>query len=550
MRTLRGGGWLNRLEALGNALPDPTTLFLIGALLVMGVSQLAVSRGWSVERTTTREVRAPVTDASGAPRVDPADGRPVTIAVLGADGRPLQERVVERVEPVGLLAPDGLYWVLAHLVENFVRFPPLGIVLVGMLGIGLAERTGFVAALLRATLLAVPAWLLTPTVFGVGVLSSMALDAGYVVLPPVAAALFHAVGRSPLAGLAAVFAGVSAGFSANLFLTGLDPLLAGFSEAGARFLDPGYAVAVTCNWWFMIASTLLVTAVGWAVTAWLVEPRLRERPAAEGGPPDGGAAPDVGLSREERRGLAVGLVVLAATLALFVAATRIPGAPLHGVDGRFPRWVVAIVPLLFLAFALPGAAYGFATGRLRNDRDVARLLGESMAAMGPYVVMAFFAAQFVELFRHSNLGEMLALTGGAWLARAALPASALVASFVVVVAVANLFIGSMSAKYAFFAPVFVPMFMQVGISPELTQAAYRVGDSVSNVITPLNPYVVIVLVFMQRYFPRAGVGTLLALMLPYALVLGVAWTGLLVVWMALGVELGPAGPLAYVPSAP
>ncbi len=543
-------GLLDRLEALGNALPDPTTLFAVGALAVMMLSQVAVPCGWSAEKTVTRDVRVAVTDATGRPVVDPASGETLTVAALDDRGRPLQERVRERIEPVGLLEPDGLYWVLRHLVENFVRFPPLGIVLVGMLGIGLAERTGFVTALLRATLLAVPAWLLTPTVFLVGVLSSMTLDAGYVVLPPVAAALFHAVGRPPLAGLAAVFAGVSAGFSANLFLTGLDPLLAGFSEAGARFLDPTYVVAVTCNWWFMIASTFLVTGVGWAVTAAFVEPRLRARPPEAGGPPAAGDGGDVALTPQERFGLGVGLAVLVATLVLFVMAAWIPGAPLHGLDGRFPRWVAVVVPLLFLGFALPGAAYGFATGSLRNDRDVARLMGETMAAMGPYVVLAFFAAQFIELFRHSRLGEMLALTGGAWLAELALPATGLVAAFVGVVAVANLFIGSMSAKYAFFAPVFVPMFMQVGISPELTQAAYRVGDSVSNVITPLNPYVVIVLVFMQRYVPRAGVGTLVALMLPYAAALLVTWTALLALWIGLGLELGPGGPLAYAPPAP
>ena len=196
---------------------------------------------------------------------------------------------------------------------------------------------------------------------------------------------------------------------------------------------------------------------------------------------------------------------------------------------------------------MPGLVYGFTTGAIRSDKDVAKLLGETMAGMGPYIVLAFFAAQFIAYFAHSGLGEMLALTGGQLLARARLPDASLMVGFVGVVMLANLFIGSMSAKYAFFAPVFVPMFMQVGISPELTQAAYRVGDSVSNVITPLNPYVVILLVFMQRYVPRAGIGTLVALMLPYALVFATVWTLLLVLWMGAGFELGPAGPLRYAP---
>jgi aminobenzoyl-glutamate transport protein len=380
-------------------------------------------------------------------------------------------------------------------------------------------------------------------------MSSMGLDAGYVVLPPVAAALYTAVGRSPLVGLGAVFAGVSAGFSANLFLTSLDPLLAEFSSAGAHLIDPDYSVAATANWWFMIASTVLLTGIGWAVTAWWVEPRFHTKPPEEGGP--------VPVSREElqsqqltvdeRRALVLAAAAALFALGLFGAATWIPGAPLHGMDAPFPRWVRVIVPLIFLGFLLPGIVYGAARGTLRSDKDVARGMGEVMAGMGPYIVMAFFAAQFIAYFAHSGLGEMLALTGGQALARAALPAALLMVGFIAVVMLANLFIGSMSAKYAFFAPVFVPMFMQAGISPELTQVAYRIGDSVSNVITPLNPYVVILLVFMQRYVPRAGVGTLVALMLPYTAVFAVTWTLLLVAWIAAGFELGPGGPLSYTP---
>ncbi len=504
---------LDRIERLGNRLPDPTTLFLVGAVGVMLLSDLAVRLDWSVEKT----VAAP--DGVGT--------------------------VVEAVRANSLLSSDGAYWAISSLVANFRDFPPLAIVLVGMLGIGLADRTGFIGALLKATLLRVPPSLLTPAVFFVGVLSSVALDAGYVVLPPVAAVLFHAVGRSPLVGLAAVFAGVSAGFSANLVVTSLDTILAGFSEAGAALLDADYAVAATANLWFMIASTFALTAVGWAVTAYWVEPRLENKPAEEGGPGGDVDPADAELGDEERRGLRVALVVLGGVLALMVAATWIPGAPLHGMAGRFPRWVAAIVPLLFLGFLLPGLAYGIATRSIRSDRDAAKVLGETMAGMGPYIVLAFFAAQFISYFRYSGLGEMSAIAGGQILAQAALPAPVLMVAFVLVVALANLFIGSMSAKYAFFAPVFVPMFMQVGISPELTQAAYRVGDSISNVVTPLNPYVVIILVFMQRFVPKAGIGTLVALMLPYALAFLVAWSVLLVAWMMLGLELGPGGPLTY-----
>jgi aminobenzoyl-glutamate transport protein len=544
----RQGGLLDAIERVGNALPDPTTLFLIGALLVMVLSQLAASLEWSVEKTVSRPVRRPVLDASGSPLVDPESGEAITSAVLDLEtGKPQEELVQVPVVARGLLSSDGLYWAVSSLVDNFKNFPPLAIVLVGMLGIGLADRTGFIGALLKATLLAVPPALLTPTVFLVGVVSSVAMDAGYVVLPPLAAALYLAAGRSPLVGLAAVFAGVSAGFSANLMITSLDIVLAGFSSAGAQILDSDYAVGARANLWFMQVSTLLLMATGWAVTAWWVEPRFAAKSPEEGGPAARSDADreEQRLDDDEKRGLRAGVAAVAVTLLVLIAATLIPGAPLHGMDGRFPRWVAAIVPLLFLGFLIPGLAYGLASRSLRSDRDAARLLGETMSSMGPYIVLAFFAAQFVAYFRYSGMGEMLAIAGGGVLARADLPAPLLMVAFVVVVAVANLFIGSMSAKYAFFAPVFVPMFMQVGVSPELTQAAYRVGDSVSNVITPLNPYVVIILVFMQRYVPRAGIGTLVALMLPYALAFLVVWSALLVLWMGAGLDLGPMGPLGY-----
>jgi aminobenzoyl-glutamate transport protein len=543
---------LDRIEDLGNRLPDPTTLFLLGALAVMAVSQVAASLEWEVAKTVAREVRVPAIGPGGEPIIDPATGAAVTIAVLDpTTGEPRRELVSVPVRARGLLGPDGLYWAVSSLVDNFKNFPPLAIVLVGMLGIGLADRTGFIGALLKATLLAVPPSLLTPTVFLVGVVSSIALDAGYVVLPPVAAALYAAVGRSPLVGLGAVFAGVSAGFGANLTLTSLDTILAGFSEAGARILDAEYAVAATANLYFMIASTFLLTGVGWFVTARWVEPRYAGKPSEEGGPANAQSAADDprALDADERRGLRAGVVAAAVTLGIFTLATWIPGAPLAGMEGRFPRWVAAIVPLIFIGFLVPGLAFGFAAGRLRNDRDVASVLGETMAGMGPYIVLAFFAAQFVAYFSYSGIGEMVAIAGGAALARADLPTPVLVGAFVLVVAAANLAIGSMSAKYAFFAPVFVPMFMQVGISPELTQAAYRVGDSVTNVVTPLNPYVVIILVFMQRWVPRAGIGSLVALMLPYALAFGVTWSALLLLWIALGWPLGPAGPLSYAPGS-
>jgi aminobenzoyl-glutamate transport protein len=501
----RQGAWLDSIERVGNRLPDPASLFLIGTLALMLLSELAVRLGWQVQRS------------------------------LVEDGA----TVIETIVPVSLLGSDGLWWLLSNMVENFVSFPPLGLVLVGLLGIGVAERSGLLPVVLRRLLAASPRRLLVPATVLVGILSSLALDAGYVVLPPLAGALFLAAGRSPLAGIAAVTAGVTCGFSANLFLTGLDPLLAGLSTAGAGLIDPDYRVSISANWWFMIASTLVLTAIGAAVTLWLVEPRL-ERPAA-GSSAD---APPADRSAENR-GLRLAGLTLFAIMAVILASVLIPGAPLAGQGAHFPRWMEVLVPLLLIVFVGIGVAYGVGAGSIRDDRDAVAMMGETMKSMGHYIVLAFFAAQFIACFGHSRLGEMLAIAGGSWLAALALPTTALVLAFIALVMLGNLIMGSASAKYAFFAPVFVPMFMQVGISPELTQAAYRVGDSVTNGITPFNPYLVIVLAFVQRYRADAGIGTLLALMLPYTLVFAPVWALLLGLWVAVGWPLGPGGPLTY-----
>lgn len=491
--------WLDRVERAGNALPHPVTLFAMALAVVMVLSQLAAWAGWAVRKPA---------GASG-------DGELVTAK--------------------GLLESDGLWWLFSSMVDNFVTFPPLGLVLVAMLGIGVAERSGLLPALLERLLRLTPDRLLAPAVVFLGILSSITLDAGYVVLPPLAAVLFHAAGRSPLAGLAAAFAGVSAGFSANLMITALDPLLAGLTEAGARILEPDYVVAVTANWWLMIVSTLVLTGVGWWVTARVVEPR-QERAADGSGETDSGY--DAGPRPE--RGLRAAGIAFAVTFGAVMLMILVPGAPLHGQGDDFARWVEAMVPLLLILFLVPGFAYGWFAGTITSDQDLATMLAHTIAALAPYIVLAFVAAQFIEAFNYSQLGLLLAITGGKALASLAIPAPALALGFLLVAMLANLFIGSASAKYAFLAPVFVPMLMQAGLSPELTQAAYRIGDSVTNIITPLNPYWVIVLAFVQRWRPGAGIGTLVALMLPYALAFAVIWPLLLAVWIALGIPPGPA----------
>jgi len=502
---------LDRIERLGNRLPEPATLFFIGTVVVMVCSAVAAVSGWTLP--------SPTGDS--------------------------------RLEVNNLLNSEGVWWLLSHLVENFINFPPLAIVVVGMLGIGVAERSGLLPALFGQLARLTPAQLLTPAMVFLGIQSSMALDAGYVVLPPLAAALYVAAGRPPLAGIAASFAGVSAGFSANFLITAVDPLLAGFTQSGASLIDPDYRVAVTANWWFMIVSTVLLTVIGWMVTAWYVEPRLRRLGDHTGGDTIGDWDTDSTPDRHSKsHGLKNAGLALGITLLLIVTAVLYPGGPLHGQGEHFPRWIEATVPLLFIVFFVPGLVYGITTASIRSDRDLAGMLYRTISGLGPYIVLAFFAAQFVEAFRYSGLGEMLAVAGGGLLAQLAIPAPLLMTGFILLVGMANLLIGSASAKYAFFAPVFVPMFMQVGISPELTQVAYRVGDSFSNVITPLNPYMIIIIALVQRYANGAGFGTVLALMLPYALAFLVIWTLLVTTWLILGMPLGPAGPLTYPAGSP
>jgi aminobenzoyl-glutamate transport protein len=542
-------GILDMVETAGNRLPDPAILFLVGALLVMLASGIASWTNWEVVKKVPVQV---VNEATGQTRLDLVPSL-VTVETVNEAGETVVEETEEVLRPVNLLTSDGIFWVISSMINNFMRFPPLGIVLVGMLGIGVAERTGMIAALLKLFMLITPASLLTPAMVFIGVMSSLAADAGYVVLPPLAALLFLAVGRSPMVGIAAVFAGVSAGFNANLVITGMDPLLAGLSTTGAQFVDPEYVVNPSSNWLFMIVSTFMATLVGWGVTHWIVEPRFERKSPEEGGPtsvPEGEAASQ-SLSPDEIRAVKVAAVVAVASFAVVLVNILVPGFPLYGKGTNFDRWAESIVPLMFVLFLLPGIAFGVANQTIQSTKDLSRLMAESMAAMAPIIVLAFFAAQFVEYFRHSNLGAMLAITGGEVLATAKLPTFALLLAFVLLTATFNMFVGSMSAKYALFAPIFIPMLMLVGISPELTQAAYRIGDSVTNIITPLNPYLIIILVFMQKHDRNAGMGTLIATMLPYTIFFTIGWSLLLGIWLVLGLPLGipfDTGPLTYPPS--
>jgi len=546
---------LGVIEWLGNMLPDPVMLFILAAVAVVLLSALGTAAGWEVTPVRPVVVTEPVLDAAGLPVLDAA-GKPRVAPVLNARGLPVVtlERGEKPITPRSLLSSEGVYWAITNAVRNFINFPPLGLVLVGMLGIGVAEKVGFFGASMKWLAGIVPGVLLTPTIVFLGVMSSVASDAGYIVLPPLAGALYLAVGRPPAAGVAAAFAGVAGGFSANLLPSAGDALIAGLTTAAAQILEPRHNVNPLCNWYFMVASTFLLTAMGWFVTARIVEPRLRAKPPDEGGPAKGSAAAEHHrLSGAERRGLGLAGLAMLGALGLVLAASLIPDAPLHGrVDAEnprsAPRYTQGIVPIIFVVFLAPGLAYGFATGALKGATDVSKAFIHAMVTMAPIIVLAFFAAQFIEYLKYSNLDRMLAFVGGSALVEAALPRPLLMVGLILLSLTVNMLIGSMSAKWAMLSPIIVPMLMIVGMSPELAQMTYRVGDSVTNIVTPLNSYILVVLVVLQRYWKAAGLGSLIATMLPYSIVFTIVWGASLLIWTSFGLPLGPEGPLDYVPA--
>lgn len=494
--------WLGRIERWGNALPHPATLF---ALLAFGVV-----------------LASAIFHALGVSARHPASG--------------------ETIMPVNLLSVAGLHRMVLEAVRNFLAFPPLGISLVALMGIGLAEYSGLMSAALRQVVLAAPRRWITPLVVFAGVLSNAGSEVGYVLLTPLAAALFHAMGRHPLLGLAAAFAGVSGGYSANLLIGSVDVLLAGLTQAAAQLVRPDYRVTAAANWYFLAASSLLITLVGTWITEKVVAPRLGDyRGAAP-------REPLQALSVRERRALwaaagsvvGLGTVVLAGLLPAEGFLNN-PGAP------GFTRSVFmeGLVTFLFLFGLVPGLVYGWMAGTLRSDHDVVAGMVRTMQAMATFIVLAFFAAQFIAYFNWTRLGLILAVKGAGLIEALNLRGwpILLMAVLVLFAAAVNLLISSASAKWALLAPVFVPMFMLLGFSPELVQAAFRVGDSVTNIVTPLMSYFPLILTFAQRYEPQAGLGTLIALMIPYSAAFLVAWLLLTVAWIALGIPVGPGVPL-------
>ena len=497
---------LRWVERVGNRLPDPAALFVVALVAVWIASWLLAGH----------EFTLPAKDGA----------RTLTVE--------------------NQLSGSSLAAFLANMVRAFTGFAPLGVVLVALLGVGVAEHTGFIRAGLRGLIALTPRSLLSPMLLLVAIVSHTAADVGYVLVIPLGGVIFHAAGRHPLAGIACAFAGVSGGFGANFIPSAIDPLLQGFTQAAAQILDPAREVNPLCNWLFTSVSSVLVIVIGWILTDLVIEPRLRSTPLDGEGSGDDESAP---LSPSERRGVWAGVASMGVGLLLLLLAVLPADSPMRAENGQLSSFTAplmqSMIPLIFLLFLIPGAVYGYVAGTVSSHRDLVAGMSNAMSTMGYYLTMIFFCAQFTSVFAKSNLGALMAVEGAEFLKALGLPGMLTIGGIILLSAVVNMFVGSASGKWALLAPVFVPILMQVGLSPELTQAAYRVGDSATNIVTPLMPYFPLVVAFCQRWVKGTGMGTVISLMLPYSVAFLAIWSVFLGAYWAVGIPLGLQATYTY-----
>ena len=493
---------LNVIERVGNAVPNPAILFVGLAVIVIIASAIVSNANITVQHPTTNAT----------------------------------------ITAVNLLTVDGLHRILTGLVTNFTSFAPLGTVLTALLGLAVAEASGLIRTSLRLLVMSSPKKLLTVVVVFAGVLSHTASDIGYVLLIPLSAMVFLAVGRHPLAGLAASFAGVSGGFSANLLLGPIDAMLAGITQEAAHIVDPAYLVTPAANYYFMASSAILVTILGTWITEKIIVPRL--------GDYKGEAVPETleKLTDAEKRGMRFAIIALLVFAGLILWGT-VPADGFLRVaktgDLLKSPFLSGIVAVIFAGGVFLGLAYGIGARTIKNTNDMMTAMENSMKTMATYIVLAFFAAQFIAFFNWSNLGVIIAVNGAEVLRSLEVGGVTLIILFVLATMILDLLIGSAAAKWALVAPIFVPMMMILGYSPEMTQAAYRIGDSVINIVSPLMAYFPLIVAFAQKYDPKAGIGTLMALMMPYSVAFFFGWTLFLIIWFYFALPLGPGAEMFY-----
>ncbi len=496
---------LNRIEVLGNKLPDPVTLFLGLCIVVLIASSLIAQKGVSV--------------------IHPGTGESISV--------------------VNLLSKEQLQNTLMNIVSNFQGFAPLGLVLVIMIGAGMCDKTGLMEAAIKASASKISGKSVTLVVMIIGMLANLASDAGTILLPPLSAIAFIGVGRHPLIGLFAGYAAVTLGFSANIIISVVDVLVASFTVPAAQMMDPTYNGNATMNLYFMMASTVVLAVLGTFITEKFIAPRFGEY--------KGDTTLDVNsdLTDTQKKGLKLaGLSILA--IVAVIAALSIGGPnsflgdPETGdlLSNNAP-FMKGMVPIMTILFFVPGVVYGKVTGVIKNDKDIVSFMGQSMSDMGSYIILAFAASQFLQLFTNSNLGIVLSVKGAEFLKNANIDGVPLIIGFILLSCLINMFIGSASAKWAIMAPIFVPMFMMLGYNPALTQMAYRIGDGITNPISPLFAYFPVILAFTKKYDKNAGIGTIMSNMIPYSLSFLVVWSILLAIFMIFGLPLGPGAGVTY-----
>lgn len=487
--------FLDIVERVGNRLPDPFILFVLLAFLMIIISWIFSMFDASV--------------------VHPGTGEDTPIK--------------------SLVSGEGVQFILTSMIENFTGFAPLGIVLAMMLGIGLTERVGLLDYTIRKTILKSPPVLITYTVVFVGILGNLASDAAIVLIPPLAAIVFYKIGRHPLAGLAAGYAGAGAGFTANLFVAGTDALLAGISTEAAAIIDDTITVTPVDNWFFNIVSVFVLTVVGGLITTRFIEPRL--------GKYEGEAVEEDNTEElpNARKGFINALLAGIVYIALLVVVIFLPNSPLRNDDGGIvpSPFLDGIVPIILIFFIIIGVNFGMTVGRIKSGKDISNYMADSIKEMGGYIVLVFAIAQFIAYFNWSNLGTWVAVNGADFLSSINFTGMGLIIGYIIFTALLNFLITSGSAKWAIEAPIFIPMFMQLGYHPAFTQVAYRVADSSTNIMTPLFPYMVIILSFMRKYDKNANIGTYMSLMIPYTVSFLITWIILIVIFYYTGIPFGP-----------
>ncbi|MGO1298181.1 MAG: AbgT family transporter [Vibrio sp.] len=494
-RSSEPSGLFKAIERLGNKLPEPIVLFFVLALVVIVASVWAASEGASV--------------------IHPATGKNLPIR--------------------SLLSPDGIVFIFTHMLKNFTGFAPLGLVLAMLIGVGLAERVGLLESVVKHTILNAPKALITTAVVFSGIMMNIASDAAMIVLPPLAALVFMSVGRHPIVGLMAGYASAGAGFTANLVIAGTDALLSGISSEAVKAVSNDLTVTPVDNWYFNIVSVFVLTAVGVLITDKVIEPKFGEyqgkrRAIKEHAP---------GVEKRALRNAGITAVVY---LIAIIALAVWPNSPLQNADGGLipSPFLKGIIPIILFFFVAVGLAYGVTMGLIKNSKDVTKYMSEAISDMSSYIVLIFFCSQFIAYFNWSHLGTWIAVNGADFLASIHFDGIAVILGYCVFTAGLNFLIPSGSAKWALEAPVFVPMFMQLGYHPAFIQLAYRVADSSTNIVTPLSPYFVVILSMMKEYDKDAGMGTMIALLIPYSLAFLGSWLVMLLIFFMFNLPIGPS----------